>query len=110
MGAESKVCKILREYDLADEPEFMEAAKEIFECGIKEGLKMAKGGMGLREDDDDDYEDEESFRQMWSEGGFGERDSYGRSGGGYSRSGGYGQRRGVKNTGPYAGEYRRRRR
>ena len=48
-----------------------------------------EGGMGFRDDDDDDDE----FRDMWRRGGEG-----------------FGERRGVRGTGRYAGEYRRRRR
>ena len=49
-----------------------------------------EGGMGFRDDDDDD---DDEFRDMWRRGGEG-----------------FGERRGVRGTGRYAGEYRRRRR
>lgn len=52
---------------------------------------------------------EDAIEEMEGRGGYGQRDGdYDRS---YSRDNdsGYGERRGVKNTGRYAGEYRRRR-
>lgn len=72
--------------------------------------------------DDDDREEraykegcrdgyEKAMREMDGRGGYGERgydDGRIIDGDGYGD--GYGERRGVKNTGPYAGEYRRRRR
>mgnify|MGYP000815925709 CR=1 FL=1 len=68
-----------------------EAIEEAYKLGCKEGKRKAmEGGMGFRDDDDDDDDD---FRDMWRRGGEG-----------------FGERRGVRGTGRYAGEYRRRRR
>ena len=71
-----KLEELYREFDAYEDDDLMEAMD---------------GGMGFREDDDDDNDE---FRRDWSRGG----------------GDGYGERRGVKGTGRYAGEYRRRRR
>lgn len=86
-----KLEELYREFDAYEDEDLMEAMEEAYKLGCKEGKKKAmEGGMGFREDDDDDNDD---FRRDWSRGGDG-----------------YGERRGVKGTGRYAGEYRRRRR
>ena len=87
-----KLEELYREFDAYEDEDLMEAIEEAYKLGCKEGKRKAMdGGMGFREDDDDDNDE---FRRDWSRGG----------------SDGYGERRGVKNTGRYAGEYRRRRR
>ena len=76
-----KLEELYREFDAYEDEDLMEAMEEAYKLG----------GMGFREDDDDDNDE---FRRDWSRGG----------------GDGYGERRGVKGTGRYAGEYRRRRR
>lgn len=87
-----------------------------------EGRKSRMGGR-----DEEEFEDmlEQAYREGCEDGkrkamhemrgGYGERSGYpggmddGYDGGRYDGEG-YGERRGVKGTGPYAGEYRRRHR
>lgn len=105
MGSIKKKFKeLLHEYDMMEDEEMVEFAMEVFKLGCKHG-EMKAEGYGMRDDDmfdDDDDDMEDSFRYMWSRGGFGERGGSGRSGGsgGGGRSGGgYGQRRGVRGSG-----------
>lgn len=87
-----KLEELYKEFDAYEDDDLMEAMEEAYKLGCKEGKRKAMdGGMGFRDDDDDDNEE---FRRDWSRGG----------------GDGYGERRGVKGTGRYAGEYLRRRR
>lgn len=87
------------------------------------GWKMYEMGHGdFGRDDIEDREErayregcrdgyEKAMREMDGRGGYGERGyDDGRIVDGDGYGDGYGERRGVKGTGPYAGEYRRRRR
>ncbi len=107
MGSyKEKLKELLEEYDVRDDEDMVEMAREAFDLGCREGKRKAmSGGYGMR--DDDMFDDEDNFRRNWSRGGYGERD--GNDGRGMDGDG-FGERRGVKGTGPYAGEYRRRRR
>lgn len=108
MNIDKKFRELLEEYDLHEDGEMIEFANEMFELGCEYAEEKKREGYGNREDD------EEYFRQSWADGGYGMRSggSGGSSSGGRggNSGGGYGQRRGVKNTGPYGGEYLRRRR
>lgn len=72
--------RIMREFGGDDEAQ--EAYEKGFEHGYRKAMEESRGGYGERYDGGD------------YDGG----------------DDGYGERRGVKGTGPYAGEYRRRRR
>ena len=86
MGSNRKLEELFREFDAYEDEDLMEAIEEAYKLGCKEGKRKAiEGGMGFRDDDDDD---DDEFRDMWRRG----------------------ERRGVRGTGRYAGEYRRRRR
>lgn len=91
MGSNRKLEELLREFDAYEDEDLMEAIEEAYKLGCKEGKRKAmEGGMGSETMTDDD---DDEFRDMWRRGGEG-----------------FGERRGVRGTGRYAGEYRRRRR
>ncbi len=74
--------RIMRDRDFEDD-ELREAYEEGCKEGYKKAMREMRGGYGERRMDDRPYDDDD--------------DDY------------MGERRGVKNTGPYGGEYRRRR-
>ena len=80
MGSNRKLEELFREFDAYEDEDLMEAIEEAYKLGCKEGKRKAMEG-GM------------GFRDMWRRGGEG-----------------FGERRGVRGTGRYAGEYRRRRR
>lgn len=84
MGSNRKLEELFREFDAYEDEDLMEAIEEAYKLGCKEGKRKAmEGGMGFRDDDDDD---DDEFRDMWRRGG---ED--------------FGERRGVRGTGRYAG-------
>ena len=99
-----KLRELIEEFDAMEDEDMLELAKEAYKLGCKEGKRKAMEGYGNRmeEDEDDEFEDDDEFREMWERGGYGNR-----GGGRGSSGGGYGNRRGVPGTGRYSRRYRR---
>lgn len=105
MGTYSRKLKeLIEEFDAMEDEDMLELAKEAYKLGCREGKRKAMEGYGNRmeEDEDDEFEDDDEFREMWERGGYGNR-----GGGRGSSGGGYGNRRGVPGTGRYSRRYRR---
>lgn len=96
MGTYSRKLKeLIEEFDAMEDEDMLELAKEAYKLGCKEGKRKAMEGYGNRmEEEEDEFEDDDEFREMWERGGYGNR-----GGGRGSSSGGYGNRRGVRGSG-----------
>lgn len=82
-------------FEESDERELKKAYKEGCREGYEKAMREMEGGKHRYDDDDDD---DDEYGERYQGGGYG-----GNTGGMYGGGGeGYGERQGVKGTGPYS--------
>lgn len=92
-----KVMGVGRGFDGMDDRDD-EELRRAYHKGMKKGYEKAQREMEEDRYGDDDDDDDDEYGERYSGGGM-----YGGSGGGsYGGGGGYGERQGVRGTGPYS--------
>lgn len=85
--------EIGHDFEEIDERELKKAYKEGCREGYEKAMREMEGRKRRYDDDDDDFDYGERYQD---DGG------YGGNGGGGMNGGGYGERQGVKGTGPFS--------